>query len=131
MSRLDNYSLNVVSFAPSFSTILAVCVDPINVTGSICLGWFVLEKLDGYKLARTLRSEPSVIPAVFAHTDATTVRAVVVVVVSSITPPMLCVPLVSKMVAVLAAPSAEHCVGQFDLGALCTSLSRVPGTAQQ
>jgi len=108
MSGLDNYSLNVVSFAPSFSTILAVCVDSINVTGSICLGWFVLEKLDGYKLARTLRSEPIIIPAVFAHMDATTVRAVIAV---FSTPPMLRVPLVSKMVAVLAAPSAEHCVG--------------------
>src|SRR5262249_19712556 len=93
-------------------------VPPAPPTFSTITGWpsdtrMRSEKIRPYKLARTLRSEPSVIPAVFAHTDATTVRAVVVVVVSSITPPMLCVPLVSKMVGVLAAPSAEHCVGQL------------------
>src|SRR5262249_12546637 len=109
MSRPRDYRLNVVSFAPSFTFALAICMDSINVTGSGCFGWLVLEKLDGCKLARAPRSEPIIVPTVFPNVDAASVSAVFDV---FSTPPMLRV-LIRKLPAPLTAPSAEHCVGQF------------------
>src|SRR5262249_776788 len=119
MFGLLNRRLNVVGFAPSFSFILAVCMDSINLTRPVCFGYLVLKKSNGPKLARALRSKPIIIPTVFPNID--TAPVCTVINVFSV-PPMLRV-LTRELIAIFAAPSAEHCVGQLVFESLCCCYS--------